>query len=238
MNLKAQTKEERLKRKRRPPYPKTRRVGIIDALTSREFWLAIYFFALFQAAMYVIAISVTKDNPDIWVYGGTGIALFTFINAIWVAKKRQAVKFRADYVHFGRIIAVIILLYTTIMIVSTLFNVFKLSIPEQANQASLNTLLNSHFAPMTFIVVLVAPTVEELVFREYLPHAFGPSQLSFGIASLIFALLHGPTGIIGWLLYSIMSIAFLILRLKGNNIFEAILGHVIYNGLTIILSFI
>lgn len=238
MANKVMSKADRMRRKNRPPYPKTRRVSFMDVITSRDLWIAVYLFFMFQLSMLLISISSTAEKPLYWVYGGAVIAIVTAIHGLYMAKKRQDSKFRAKLVSFGQVIGVIALLFMTIFTISTLFSVFDLPISEQTNQTSLNNLLDQNFLVMAFVVTIVAPIIEELVFREYLPHAGGPSYASFFISSLLFLMLHSPAGLIGWLLYCSMSVAFMYLRLKGNNIFSSIYGHVLYNTLTIVLSFI
>lgn len=234
----AMSKKDREKRRKRPLYPKTRRVSIKDLVTSREFLLSIYFFGVFQVAMIMITYSASSAYPERWVYGGVGVGLAITINALVVAKKRQDSKFKAEPLNVGKILVTTGLLYMAIFSVSTLFVIMDWTIPEQGNQVSINAILNQHFFAMAFLVVIVAPVIEEIVFREFLPHAGGPSYAAFAIASLLFVALHAPAGIMGWVMYSMMASAFLYLRLNGNNMFTSIVGHIFYNSLSVVLPLI
>lgn len=236
MNQYGMTKEERQKRKKRPVYPMTRPIGPLDFIRSRELWMAVYFFALLQGTLLLITIGAGERQPDKWIYAAYGLGLFTTIHGLYLAKKRQRFKYRADLVHFGRVIAVVLGIFIVNYTIVLLIQLLNIPIQEQTNQTSINALMTVYFVPVALTVTIVAPIVEELVFREYLPHAGGPSILSFALSSLFFIALHSPGGLMGWILYTSMGIAFTFLRLKGNNLFQAIIGHMLYNALTIALS--
>lgn len=87
---------------------------------------------------------------------------------------------------------------------------------------------------MFFLVVIVAPVVEEVIFRELLPKSMGRSLASYIIGSFLFALIHMPTGIEGWLMYGGMSAVMLYMRLRRDNLNEAIAFHLLNN----VISFI
>lgn len=230
------TKQERMKKRKRPPYPKTRHISFVDVIKSRDLWSAIYFFIVFQIAMVLVAFGAEQPDPTKWIYSAVAISIYVSIHGLYAVKVQQKSKFRSEPVKIGQVIAVIAALYAVIYMISVASILLKIQVPEQANQVSLNALLATQFIPMTFIVSIVAPIIEELVFREYLPNALGPSYVSFFISSFLFVLLHGPTGIIGWLLYGAMSAAFTYLRLKGNNVFASVYGHILYNLSTVVLG--
>ncbi|MER2008872.1 MAG: CPBP family glutamic-type intramembrane protease [Psychrobacillus sp.] len=48
---------------------------------------------------------------------------------------------------------------------------------------------------MMFTMIIVSPVIEEIVFRELLPYATGPSYLCFVISSIIFIALHATFGV-------------------------------------------
>lgn len=232
------TKQDRDARKNRPPYPKTKKVDLKRALTSRDFWLGVYFFVMFQLSVLLLTISALQENGRVMLIASMVVAIGLSIHGLHVAKKRQRVKFNYKPVKIPRLIFSVLLIYAGVYAISLLFIILGIDTPVQENQQALNQLMNQYFLPMAFITSIVAPITEELTFREFLPHAFGPSYVSFFINSIIFTLLHSPSGLVGLAVYGFLSLAFLYLRLKNNNLMNAIYAHMGYNVLTVILSLI
>lgn len=235
---KMMTKQERNARKNRPPYPKTRKVNIIDAIKSRDFWLGLYVFSAFQLSIILLTLSALKDNNTPLLIASMVVAFGISIHGLIMAKRRQRVKFRYKPVHPIHLPVTVISTYLGVFIISMIFVMIKAEIPVQPNQESLNKLLTTYILPMGFITSVVAPIAEELTFREFFPHAFGPSYLSFIISSILFTILHSPSGIVGFTIYGFLSTAFLYVRLKDNNILTSIYTHMGYNLLTVIISLI
>ena len=106
---------------------------------------------------------------------------------------------------------------------------------EQPNQQSLNGMMSQFPIAMLLTILVVAPIIEEFVFRELLPHATGASYMSFIVVSLVFAALHAPAGLMGWTSYAILTVGFLHARLRGNNLYTAIIIHMLWNSLSVIV---
>lgn len=233
------TKQDRDAKLNRPPFKWTskRQTTIKEKLTSRDFWLGIYMFALFQLSIVFLTISAMSETKGtLFFIVSMVLAFIAIIHGMIEAKRRQRVTFRYTPATPLRVIAYVGFIYAGVFAISTIFVIMKWEIPVQENQEALNQLLSRYFIPMTLITGIVAPITEELTFRELIPHAFGPSYISFIIPSIIFTLLHSPSGMIGFAIYGYLSIAFLYIRLKDNNILTAIYAHMGYNLLTVILS--
>lgn len=224
-------------RKRAPIYPARRRIRIKDFVLSPDLWMAVYFFGIFQASLLLVAKGATSEDY-MWYWTGAGIALglWTVTHGLMIATKRQVVKIRYDAVSKGRVAGTIILLFAYIYIMSFVMLLFGVSISVQPNQETVNLIMEAQKWPMIFLTVLVAPIAEELTFREFLPYAGGKSIAAFVVFSVLFAVLHAPAGLTGWLLYGGISVALLYLRLKGNNIMQAIVAHIAYNLITTVLG--
>ena len=230
------TKQERLAYQNRPRYQWFRKINLLESLKSRDFWISVYLFMAFQGSILFLTLSSAKDNNKLYLAISMILAIGVSIHGIIMARRRQRVKFRYDNVVWWKVGLSTIFIYLGVFSISVLFVHFDLEIVQQPNQDALNKLIQTYFLPMTFITTVVAPIAEELTFREFLPHAFGPSYISFIISSIIFALLHSPSGLIGIIMYGFLSIAFLYLRLTTNNIMLTIFAHMGYNLLTVLLE--
>lgn len=230
------TKQERIAYQNRPRYQWFRKINLLESLKSRDFWISVYLFLAFQGSILFLTLSSAKDNNKLYLAISMILAIGVSIHGIIMARRRQRVKFRYENVVWWKVGLSTIFIYLGVFSISVLFVHFDLEIVQQPNQDALNKLIQTYFLPMTFITTVVAPITEELTFREFLPHAFGPSYISFIISSIIFALLHSPSGLIGIIMYGFLSIAFLYLRLTTNNIMLTIFAHMGYNLLTVLLA--
>lgn len=107
----------------------------------------------------------------------------------------------------------------------------------QTNQEQLNLLFASQPIAIAIYVGLVAPIVEEAVFREVLPSVFDFHILSYILLTLCFALLHSPNGVIGWVQYGGLAAIFTFARLRAKSVTTSILIHVAWNCFTLIIMF-
>ena len=224
------------KRKKPPIYPHFYQVKVSEVLRSQDLWWAVYFFVLLQTGLFLLMMAGTTENSLPFIIGGVAVGMWTVSHALMVSNKRQVKKLRYDGIHKGRVIGVVLGLFVFIYAMSFVLLAFGIRPMVQPNQETVNVIMNQQFWPMAFMTIVVAPVTEELVFRELLPYAGGKSRMSFIIASLMFTLLHAPVGLTGWLLYGGISFAFMYLRLKGNNIQQAMVGHVAYNLISTLLS--
>ena len=97
------------------------------------------------------------------------------------------------------------------------------------------------FALEALRIVVIAPFVEEFLFRGFLNNLLRGKVNTFirmSIVSILFAAIHFPTYIHNWiqfLAYFILSIVLFLVYERRRSLFDAILLHSLYNGLLVIL---
>lgn len=210
------------------------RRGFKEVITSSDLWLGVYFFVVFQLALYFIGQGGLADNPTGWTLGGLGLGFYAIIHGLYFIRNRldRGIGGPYELPLMRRVLLTVFVLYLFIYAVSYALLFLGVVPTVQPNQESVNAIMAVQKIPMVFMTLLVAPIIEELVFRELLPAAGGYSKVSFILSSILFVILHQPSGLSGWLVYGGVSCAFLYLRLKGNNVMQSMYGHVIYNTLS------
>ncbi len=87
--------------------------------------------------------------------------------------------------------------------------------------------------------VLAAPILEEIIFRGLILSRLKkamPVTVAVIISSLFFALVHGQ---ILWMSYAfLLGIVFCVVAIKTKSILSTILLHFVFNGLSVLLSFV
>ncbi|MCR6108573.1 CPBP family intramembrane metalloprotease [Salipaludibacillus agaradhaerens] len=217
-------------------YPLTRFILIKDFFRTPDLYKAIAFFISIQIVIATIAAGI--KHPE---YAGAlnlvalvvGVAIVTL--SVRIINKRQKFDKARRRFRLSRVLLIVTVMLLALFLSTFIYNLIGITMPEQPNQSSLNSLVVVFPVVMIFTMVVVSPVTEELVFRELLPYATGPSYLSFVISSLIFIALHTPYGIMGWTSYAILASGFLYARLKDNNVYTAIAVHMIWNALTLIM---
>ena len=97
------------------------------------------------------------------------------------------------------------------------------------------------FALEALRIVVIAPFVEEFLFRGFLNNLLRGKVNTFvrmSIVSILFAAIHMPYYIQNWIqfiAYFIGSIILLLVYERRRSLFDAILLHSLYNGLLVIL---
>lgn len=216
-------------------YSMVRMILVKDFFRSRDLYKAILFF--FSAQIIIATIAAGARFPT---YAGAmnilamimGILVITA--SVRTINKRQRTDPTRRRFRPTRVILTVLVMTIALIAVTNLFRALGVHMIEQPNQASLDSLVGLFPVVMFFTVVIVSPIVEEVVFRELLPFATGPSYLSFAVSSLIFVALHAPFGIMGWTSYGILSVGFLYARLKDNNLYSSIAVHILWNMITIV----
>lgn len=115
----------------------------------------------------------------------------------------------------------------------------------QPNQAALNEMFIQYPLPMLVMICVLAPILEELLFREWLPLILKKivakgyarkrwltivlSIIVWGVPSIIFCLLHIPVGFVGFASYGLMTGFLLAMRIIGKTPLASIGFHVIMN---------
>ena len=211
--------------------------SILRTLTSGKLWLAVYFFVIFQASLYLIKQAALADFSLFWSIGALALGLFAVFHSL-VVILQQLDQGPYDLTRKWLVFLSVMVLYVYVFAISfvVLFLGFEPTI--QPNQESVDIIMNNQRLLMLFMTIIVAPVVEELVFRELLPAAMGFAPIGFILSSVLFVVLHAPAGITGWLVYSGISAVLLFLRLQGGNVLQAVSGHILYNLLSVLLGLV
>lgn len=217
-------------------YPLTRLILIKDFFRTPDLYKAVGFF--FSAQIVIATVSAGASYPR---FAGAMnllailIGIITIVLSVRTINRRQRLDSTRRRFRFSRVLFILTVMLVALFLSTYIYNLLGITMPAQPNQTDLDNLLTLFPTAMIFTMIVVSPITEEIVFRELLPFATGPSYLSFGIASLIFIALHAPFGIMGWTSYGILSAGFLYARLKDNNVYTAIAVHMIWNAITILI---
>ena len=107
-------------------------------------------------------------------------------------------------------------------------------VSNSANQAAIE---NAHMNPFVLITVTVimAPIVEELIFRGLLMgRVFNPDSIvGLIVSSLLFGLVHMPNSIGVWIVYAGMGLALGIVYRKFQKLEYCIMTHIINNSIAV-----
>lgn len=233
---KSYLEQKRKQEERDNIYPFTRMILIRDVFKSSDLYKAIFLFIAAQVIIITIAAGVQNEN----IAGALNllaliIGVVLVITAIRMINYRQSLDHTRRRVSIATIVLTLISMYLLLIGASWAYGELGIEIAAQPNQSSIDTLSLQFPIAMIFTIVIVSPIIEELVFRELLPYATGPSYISFVIASLIFIALHAPFGLMGWTSYGILAAGFLFARLKDNNVYTAIIVHIIWNATSVLL---
>ena len=108
---------------------------------------------------------------------------------------------------------------------------------QQSNQSSIDSLLKTNVIVLITYVTIIAPIVEELLFRYILPKAFSFNRIAeiiaYAVGFILFVALHMPNGITGLLTYGGMGIMFTFMRIYYDNINASILTHITWNVIVV-----
>lgn len=220
-------------------YPVIRFISILQFLKNPDIYKAIAFFIGLQALLIATSVvgvltkHTTIINGIIFIIGLIVIAL-----AVKEIQNRQQHDATRGRVKVSSVILAITTMIGALFITTYVFNKLGITLPKQSNQAAVDSLVDHSPIVMVLIIVIAAPIIEELIFRELLPYAIGPSYISFIIASVVFAALHSPDGVMGWVSYLIIASGFLFARLRDNNIYTAIIVHTFWNATSVVSIFL
>lgn len=229
--------EKKDKRNQMPmDYPKTRLILIRDFIKSKDLYKAIGLFLGSQLSVFLLIVG--GDHPEqaplislLSMFIGSLCVILSIIEI----NKRQAIDPTRKKLSVKTVLSTLLVVLFATTILSIISASVNITPDTQANQELVNSTLENYPIAMLFSVLIVAPIVEELIFRELLPYATGPSYLSFIIISLFFTIVHSPAGILGWASYGIASAAFLRARLKNNNVYASVWVHILWNTISLLI---
>ena len=107
-----------------------------------------------------------------------------------------------------------------------------------ANQASLiEEFQRGNGILLPIMLGVLAPIVEEIVFRGILPLKIFKGYEGWGyiVGGLLFALFHGPTNIVSFVIYAVSSVILTLLAYRTRRLEVSIAVHMINNGLPAIV---
>lgn len=233
---KAYLKEKDERSKTPHSYPITRRVQVKDIIRSKDLRKSFGLFLATQLSIFILLIgSEYPEKNQAFSIISILIGLISIIVSIREINRRQSKDITREPVRPMVIIVTLFGILFTSVLLSTFTAKSGFVVDTQPNQQIINDTLTLFPIPMLFSVLIVAPIVEELIFRELLPFATGPSYLSFILSSVFFIIAHSPIGLIGWLTYGITTVGLLSARLVNNNVYTGIIIHLIWNLLSVII---
>ena len=126
-----------------------------------------------------------------------------------------------------------------IMLISNFILVFFLHLGLSTNEQTNVDMIRDSMIAQTILVVIVAPIIEELVFRLSFrkmtdnPHIYAfVTGLLFGFVHIITSL-SNPLGFLFLIPYSALGVAFGYLYKKTDTIFSSLIMHMFHNTVTI-----
>lgn len=111
------------------------------------------------------------------------------------------------------------------------------------NEKTVQQMINTTPMVMLLTAGIIAPIIEELVFRKSFKKAFPNKYLFVIISSFVFGLLHviSSSTLLGFLYiipYMSLGLSFALTYNKTNTIYSSIFIHILHNSILIILSII
>ena len=134
-----------------------------------------------------------------------------------------------------------VLAFVTMMIINSIATLIEGGIP---NNEALNRQLLLEMPLIQGATILIAPFIEELIFRFSLRKVFKSNNLFILISGLLFGIIHMASGvgslvdILHFLTYSLMGGYLAVAYVKTDNIFTSITTHFIQNAFTLLLLLI
>ncbi len=206
---------------------------------KRLIWVGCAFLAL---ALYVFPmlfqqIAVTYQFPKQWSFGlGILLIFLTFLVFVVVAKKAGILSQSGKIFQKGdgKRIALGLLGMLLISILGTVLLRWLHGEVTTANQASLmEEFRRGDMISLPIMLGVLAPIAEEIIFRGIIPLKIFKGYESWGyiIGGLLFALFHGPTNIMSFVIYGGSSVILTLLAYRTRRLEVSIAVHMINNGL-------
>lgn len=131
-----------------------------------------------------------------------------------------------------------------VMMVSNTILTFVLKMGQAANEQAVQQLIS--YLPWVMVINagIIAPCVEEIIFRKCYKNAFPNKWLFIGLSSLVFGSLHvitsmtSPMDLLFIIPYGSLGAAFAIMYQKTDTIYTSMLMHMLHNTILIVLSII
>ena len=210
---------------------------------KRLIWVGCAFLAL---ALYVLPmlfqqLAITYQFPKQWTIGlGLSLIFLTLLVFVVVAKKTGILSQSGKIFQKGdgKRIALGLLGMLLISVLGTVLLRWLHGEVTTANQASLmEEFRRGDIILLSIMLGVLAPIAEEIILRGIIPLKIfkGYERWGYIIGGLLFALFHGPTNIMSFVIYGGASVILTLLACQTRRLEVSIAVHMINNGLPAIL---
>ena len=209
----------------------------------RLIWVGCVFLALalYMLPMLFQQLAITYQFPKQWSIGlGLLLIFLTLLVFVAVAKKAGILSQSGKIFQQGdgKRIALGLLGMLLISVLGTVLLRWLHGEVTTANQASLmEEFRRGDMISLPIMLGVLAPIAEEIIFRGIIPLKIFKGYESWGyiIGGLLFALFHGPTNIMSFVIYGGSSVILTLLAYRTRRLEVSIAVHMINNGLPAIL---
>lgn len=210
---------------------------------KRLIWVGCAFLALalYVLPMLIQQLAITYQFPKQWSLGlGILLIFLTLLVFVVVAKKAGILSQSGKIFQQGdgKRIALGLLSMLLISVLGTVLLRWLHGEVTTANQASLmEEFRRGDMISLPIMLGVLAPIAEEIIFRGIIPLKIFKGYESWGyiIGGLLFALFHGPTNIMSFVIYGGSSVILTLLAYRTRRLEVSIAVHMINNGLPAIL---
>lgn len=197
--------------------------------------------ALYMLPMLFQQLAITYQFPKQWTIGLGLLLIFLALIVFVVVAKKTGILSQSGKIFQkgdGKRIALGLLGMVLISVLGTVLLRLLHGEVTTANQASLmeefrrgNTML------LVIMLGVLAPIAEEIIFRGIIPLKIFKGYESWGyiIGGLLFAIFHGPTNIMSFVIYGGASVILTLLACRTRRLEVSIAVHMINNGLPAII---
>lgn len=203
---------------------------LCQALTGAVYSLTISLYAMLNPALAVDPIELTYACTD-QISLISGLATLVLLTAFFLLRRKHPLREVGLRAVHGRYVftalAIAPLLYAAVSFVLGL-------LPEAwlADYAEASAALNQESLLMVLATVLVAPVVEEIIFRGLVLSRMArvlPGWLAVLLSALLFGVCHGQ---IVWMAYAfLLGVLFGFLALRSESIWPSLCAHIVFNGI-------
>ena len=210
---------------------------------KRLIWVGCAFLtlALYILPMLFQQLAITYQFPKQWTLG-LGLSLIILILLVFVAVAKKTGILSPSGKIFqkgdGKRIALGLLGMLLISVLGTVLLRWLHGEATTANQASLmEEFRRGDIILLSIMLGVLAPIAEEIIFRGIIPLKIFKGYESWGyiIGGLLFAIFHGPTNIMSFVIYGGASVILTLLACRTRRLEVSIAVHMINNGLPAIL---
>lgn len=210
---------------------------------KRLIWVGCAFLALvlYMLPMLFQQLAITYQFPKQWTIGLGLLLIFLVLLVFVMVAKKTGILSQSGKIFQqgdGKRIALGLLGMLLISVLGTVLLRLLHGEVTTANQASLmEEFRRGDMISFPIMLGVLAPIAEEIIFRGIIPLKIFKGYESWGyiIGGLLFALFHGPTNIMSFVIYGGSSVILTLLAYRTRRLEVSIAVHMINNGLPAIL---